>query len=88
MRALPPTTFFWPLWTPSHVDYMHRELPAHEAAEVGALIERNGGGLYANQLAYHAWSHNSYDKYVEKLTPETIRTKNTRFNMMVRKFLG
>ena len=85
--ALSPTAFFWPLWTPSHVDYMHRELPAPEAARVQALLRQNGGGLYANQLAYHAWSHNSYDKYVEKLTPETIRTKNTRFNMMVRRFL-
>ena len=85
--ALSPTAFFWPLWTPGHVDYMHRELRDHEAAEVQATIDRNGGGLYDNQLAYHAWSHNSYDKYVERLTREEIRTRNTRFNMILRKFL-
>ena len=85
--ALSPTAFFWPLWTPGHVDYMHRRLSASEAAEVEATVQKHGGGLYANQLAYHAWSHNSFDKYVEKLTPEAILTLDTRFNILLRKFL-
>lgn len=85
--ALSPTTFFWPLWTPSHVDYMHAELDEDQARKVEAEVERNGGGLYANQLAYHAWSQNSYELYVGKLTPEIIRTRDTRFNILVRRFL-
>ena len=85
--TLSPTAFFWPLWTPGHVDYMHRELSAEQAAETEAQIEKNGGGLYENQLAYHAWSHNSFEKYVEGLTPEIIRTRHTRFNILMRRFL-
>ena len=85
--ALSPTTFFWPLWTAGHVDYMHRELSAEEAKKVETTIRHNEGGLYANQLAYHAWSHNAYEKYVEKLTPEIIRARNTRFNILMRSFL-
>ena len=86
--ALSPTAFFWPLWTESHVEYMHEELTMEEAGRVEAEVENNGGGLYGNQLAYHAWSHNSFERFVERLTPEIIREENTRFNILMRRFLN
>ncbi|KAI4152359.1 MAG: hypothetical protein LQ340_002955 [Diploschistes diacapsis] len=85
--ALSPTAFFWPLWTESHVEYMHVRLTDDEADEVKARVERYGGALYADQLVYHAWSHNSFQRFIERLTPEIVRTEDTRFNILMRRFL-
>ncbi|MCJ1333553.1 hypothetical protein MMC10_010253 [Thelotrema lepadinum] len=85
--ALSPTAFFWPLWTESHVEYMHTLLSAEEAREVERRMESNGGALYKEQLVYHAWSHNSYEMFIERLTPKVIREEDTRFNILMRRFL-
>ena len=85
--ALSPTAFFWPLWTDSHVEYMHARLSGEEAREVQDRVRGHGGALYAEQLVYHAWSHNSYERFVERLTPEVVREEDTRFNILMRRFL-
>ncbi len=84
--TLSPSAFFYPTWTYRDVDFMHVELTPEEAEGVRETLEGNGGALYANQLAYHAWNHPAW-KYLTRLTPEVIRGRDTRFNMMVRRFL-
>ncbi|KAI1809254.1 hypothetical protein GGS20DRAFT_572803 [Poronia punctata] len=85
--ALSPSALFWPTWTFSHVRWMHEPLTTHQARVWAAEIESNGGSLFGEQLAYHAWSQMSWDKYLSKLTPEIVRSRDTRFNLMVRRFL-
>ncbi|KAK8096124.1 glycosyltransferase sugar-binding domain-containing protein [Apiospora kogelbergensis] len=85
--ALPPSSFFWPTWTWKHIDWMHSALDPYEAKHWAAEVSRNGGSLFENQLAYHAWSQMAWDRYLKYLTPEVVRTKDTRFNLMVRRFL-
>ena len=85
--AMSPTAFFWPLWTESHIDYMHTPLSKIEAQEVKARIAKYGGVLYEDQLVYHAWNHGSYEQYVKRLTPEIMRSEDTRFNILMRPFL-
>lgn len=84
---LSPTAFFWPTWTDSHIRYMHEEISESEATQVEDVIRRNGGGLYPNQLAYHAWSQVAWDPYLQHLTPNVVLTRNTRFNILARRFL-
>ncbi|KAI1437437.1 hypothetical protein GGR50DRAFT_645016 [Xylaria sp. CBS 124048] len=85
--ALPPSTFFWPTWTWHHVQWMHEALTRQQARQWTAEIYRNGGSLFAEQLAYHSWSQMAWDRYLKHLTPEIIRTRDTRFNLLVRRFL-
>lgn len=85
--VLPPTSFFWPTWTWHHVDWMHESLSSGEAQYWAKEIERNGGSLFEHQLAYHAWNQMARDRYLRHLTPELIRSQDTRFNLMVRRFL-
>lgn len=84
---LPPNAFFWPTWTWGHIEFMHQTLSKEEAKKWAAEIDRNGGSLYEDQLAYHAWSQMAWERYLSKLTPEIVRTRNTRFNLLVRNFL-
>ncbi|KAL0469841.1 hypothetical protein QR685DRAFT_527729 [Neurospora intermedia] len=86
--ALPPDAFFWPTWTWRHIEWMHTPLKMKEEKEFWeGQITRNGGGLFENQMAYHAWGQMAWDRYLKWLTPEVIRTKDTRFNLLVRRFL-
>ncbi|KAI0205324.1 hypothetical protein F4808DRAFT_280692 [Astrocystis sublimbata] len=85
--ALPPSTFFWPTWTWHHVQWMHEPLTRQQARQWTTEIHRNGGSLFGEQLAYHAWSQMSWDRYLGSLTPEKVRTRDTRFNLLVRRFL-
>lgn len=85
--ALAPSAFFWPTWTWHHIEWMHESLTQQEAREWTAEIERNGGSLFKEQLAYHAWSQMAWDRYLGKLTPKIVRTHDTRFNLLVRRFL-
>ncbi|KAL9086871.1 MAG: hypothetical protein Q9159_003959 [Coniocarpon cinnabarinum] len=72
--------------TDKHIEYMHEPLSVEETAEVAKELQENGGALYEGQFAYHAW-HQLARKYLNDLTPDKIRTVDTRFNMMVRRFL-
>ncbi|KAI1171905.1 hypothetical protein F4777DRAFT_563820 [Nemania sp. FL0916] len=85
--ALPPSTFFWPTWTWHHVQWMHEPLTRQQARQWTVEIHRNGGSLFGEQLAYHAWSQMAWDRFLSRLTPEMIRTRDTRFNLLVRRFL-
>ena len=87
MCALSPTAFFWPLWTDSHVEFMHKRLDADEVLEVENRMRRYGGALFEDQLVYHAWSHQSYDRYMSRLTPEIVLEEDTRFNILMRRFI-
>lgn len=84
--TLSPSAFFWPLWTRAAVDWMHEPLGWEEAEAVEEEIERNGGGLFPDQLIYHAWGHPA-ERYLSHLTPEKIRDEDTRFNLLMRRFL-
>lgn len=84
---LAPDAFFWPTWTWSHVEWMHAPLGRAEAEHWEAEIERNGGSLFENQLAYHAWSQMAWDRYLKWLTPGKVRSMDTRFNLLMRRFL-
>lgn len=83
---LSPTAFFWPLWTVSHLEYMHTELEYDVARELEGLIQTNGGGLYENQMAYHSWSHGA-SQWLPYLTEEKIKKIDTPFNLLIRRFL-
>ncbi|KAI0966314.1 hypothetical protein F4678DRAFT_449843 [Xylaria arbuscula] len=85
--TLPPAAFFWPTWTWHHIDWMHESLDLDEARHWTKQIERNGGSLFEGQLAYHSWNQMAWNRYLRHLTPEVVRTRNTRFNLMVRRFL-
>jgi hypothetical protein len=84
---LSPTVFHWPTWTDDHVRYMHENISNFEASAFEHAINKNRGSMLPNQLTYHAWSQVSWDRYLQSLTPEVVRTQNTRFNILVRRFL-
>ncbi|KAK4232485.1 hypothetical protein QBC38DRAFT_514071 [Podospora fimiseda] len=85
--TLAPDAFFWPTWTWRHIEWMHSLLDRQKTKEWKDTIERNEGSLFKNQLAYHSWNQLAWDRYLSKLTPEIVRTKNTRFNLLMRRFL-
>lgn len=84
--TLSPSAFFWPLWTKTAVDWMHEPLDSEKAAAVEAEIVKNGGALFPDQLIYHAWGHPA-EKYLGNLTPGKIQDEDTRFNILMRRFL-
>ncbi|PFH58876.1 hypothetical protein XA68_13082 [Ophiocordyceps unilateralis] len=84
---LPPDAFFWPTWTWGDVRWMHEPLSKSEANYWRGRIQELGGSLFPNQLVYHAWSQMSRQRYLKRLTPNIIRREDTRFNLLVRRFL-
>ncbi|PHH76367.1 hypothetical protein CDD80_1578 [Ophiocordyceps camponoti-rufipedis] len=84
---LPPDAFFWPTWTWGDVRWMHEPLSATDAEFWKNRIQELGGSLFPNQLAYHAWSQMSRNRYLRRLTPDVIRAEDTRFNLLMRRFL-
>ncbi|KAG6362761.1 hypothetical protein INS49_007855 [Diaporthe citri] len=84
--TLSPSAFFWPMWTKGSLDWMHESLNKEEAAAVESQIAKNGGSLFEDQLIYHAWAHPGA-KHLGRLTPDIIRDKDTRFNLLMRRFL-
>ncbi|RDA91797.1 hypothetical protein CP533_2806 [Ophiocordyceps camponoti-saundersi (nom. inval.)] len=84
---LPPDAFLWPTWTWGHVRWMHEPLSSDEAELWQGRIRDFGGSLFKNQLVYHAWSQMSRRRYLNRLTPDIIRREDTRFNLLMRRFL-
>lgn len=84
--TLSPSVFFWPMWTKATLWWMHEPLDKEEAAVVEAQIAKNGGSLFEDQLIYHAWSHPA-KQYLGRLTPDIILAEDTRFNLLIRRFL-
>ncbi|MCJ1479287.1 hypothetical protein MMC13_007972 [Lambiella insularis] len=85
--TLPPLAFFWPTWSYKHLEYMHSLLSVSDAIRVKEDLHNHSGALFRNQLAYHAWSQMSWDPYLKQLTPELVKNQDSRFNIMVRRFL-
>lgn len=85
--ALAPSVFYWPLWNPPNIDYMHEPLTPAEAEDVRKILEKNDGALYDDQLVMHAWSHGAR-KYLQRMDPDVIMSEDTRFNLMMRPFLS
>ncbi|OGE47781.1 hypothetical protein PENARI_c037G01181 [Penicillium arizonense] len=81
--TLSPTVFFWPSWDAKQ--YMHELLTDAQARDFKRTLAKNNGSMYSNQLAYHAWHH--VTPQLNSLTPEIIMTQDTRFNILVRRFL-
>lgn len=84
---LPPDAFFWPTWTWRHVQWMHEPIDRAEARWWQGKMEQTGGGLFENQLAYHAWSQMARGRFLERLTPQVVRDEDTRFNLLMRRFV-
>ncbi|KAJ5761972.1 uncharacterized protein N7511_005354 [Penicillium nucicola] len=80
---LAPSVFFWPSW--DAIEYMHELLTDTQAWDFEQTLASNNGSMYPNQLAYHAW--HQVAPQLNSLTPEIVMTRNTRFNILVRRFL-
>jgi hypothetical protein len=68
ITILPPTAFFWPLWTEEHLDWIfasNRPIPIDQT--------------YAN----HLWENKAW-KYLEDLTPRRVRSVDTNFHIWAR----
>jgi hypothetical protein len=81
-----PSVFYWPTWTRKHIQYMHEPITQSETQEFQDTIVANGGGMYPNQVVYHAWSQVA-STYLKDLSLEKVVSYNTRFNVLVRRFI-
>lgn len=71
ITVLPPTAFYWPLWTPDHLRWIFR---SHDFVPLDET--------YAN----HLWESNAWD-FVQHLTPGDVRAKDTNFHRWASPFL-
>jgi hypothetical protein len=85
--TLSPHAFFWPTWTRRHLRWMHNPLSQEEAIEAQKNLDANRGSYFDGQLAYHSWNQLAWKPYLSKLTEGIIKRDDTRFNLMIRKFL-
>ncbi|KJZ71737.1 hypothetical protein HIM_08879 [Hirsutella minnesotensis 3608] len=84
---LAPDGFFWPTWTWRHIQWMHEPIEEGEVQRCERKMAETGGALFDNQLAYHAWSQMARDRFLGRLTPTIVRREETRFNILMRRFL-
>jgi len=84
---LSPHAFFWPTWTSDHLHWMHEPLGARGYAATQMQLRANNGSLFEDQMAYHGWNSLAWTKYFSVIDEKTVRTKATRFNLMVKRFL-
>jgi hypothetical protein len=71
VTILPPNAFYWPLWTPDHIDWIFastRHIPLE--------------GVYAN----HLWESIAWT-YLEDLTPKQVRSRDSNFHLWARPLL-
>jgi len=72
ITVLTNQAMFWPLWTKEHLKMVHEE---------------NEYDFWkSGQLAYHAWESKAMP-YLRALTPTSVRTMDTSFNLMARRFV-
>lgn len=71
IHVLPPTAFFWPLWTPEHIKWIF------DSTEPIALE-----GVYAN----HLWESEAWS-YIKQATAGSIRSRDTNFSRWAGPFL-
>lgn len=81
---LSPSTFFWPTWSSEHINAMHSSLVEEEAKALKRNMSLYSGAMFANQLAYHAWGNIARVKFLSQLTPESLFSVETRFNILLR----
>jgi hypothetical protein len=85
--TLSPHAFFWPTWTRRHLKWMHEPLGKEEAIRAQEILDTNKGSYFDGQLAYHSWNQLAWEPYLSKLTEEIIKRDDTRFNLIIRRFL-
>ncbi|MCX7832779.1 MAG: hypothetical protein N2490_01040 [Ignavibacteria bacterium] len=74
-----------------HPDLIHIEpyysfhYPLYYSRDLKKLFEKNID--YKKAYCHHLWENASKEKYLSKLTPEIIKTVDTTFNVIARKFL-
>jgi hypothetical protein len=81
---LSPSTFFWPTWSSEHINAMHSPLIEDGALALRSNMSSYSGAMYANQLAYHAWGNIARVRFLSPLTPESLFSVETRFNILLR----
>ena len=73
ITVLPHTAFHWPLWT-------HDHLPR--------IFEPGGAPDDRGTLANHLWESVTWGGYLEDLTPEIVRTRDSNFHRWARPYLA
>ncbi|KAK8854781.1 hypothetical protein IAR55_003520 [Kwoniella newhampshirensis] len=73
IQVLSERAFFWPMWHGEEIQKTH-ETTEHDFQKTG-------------QYAYHAWESLAM-KYLENLSPKSLRDNENSFNRMVRTFIG
>ncbi|GAB7328101.1 hypothetical protein MBLNU13_g00137t1 [Cladosporium sp. NU13] len=81
---LSPSTFFWPTWSSEDINAMHSPLVEEEAMALKRNMSSYNGAMFANQLAYHAWGNIARVRFLSQLTPESLLSVETRFNILLR----
>lgn len=71
IHVLPPTAFFWPLWTPEHIKWIF-----DSNKPIGL------DGVYAN----HLWESEAWS-YIKQATAGSVRSRDTNFNCWARPLL-
>lgn len=71
VHVLPQTAFYWPLWTPEHLEWI---FASNRRVDTG------------DSYATHLWESHAW-KYLEGLTPGQVRRQNTNFAVWVRPYL-
>jgi hypothetical protein len=84
--TLSPHAFFWPTWTTGQIEWMHEPL-SDELADVEETLKTNDGSLFKGQLAYHGWNSALSGDHLTRLTEQVVLHRDTRFNLMVRRFI-
>ncbi|CAG8843226.1 13316_t:CDS:2, partial [Racocetra persica] len=64
IHVLNATAFFWPTWMDEHLE----------------LVYESNNYNFSNQYIYHMWSMLSYDKYLQYMSPKSIKSEETSFN--------
>lgn len=71
VHVVGPRAFFWPTWTPS---------------DLRLLFEGTGEG-FEEAYCLHLWEQRSWDRYLRDLDAEAVRTRDTNFHRLARRFL-
>jgi hypothetical protein len=72
ITVLPPTAFFWPLWSNAHIEWLFGSadpIPKTDA------------------YAHHLWESFAWHRYLADLTPGQVRAKETNFHRWARPYL-
>lgn len=68
------------------VDRKHFFFPSHAEDELHDFFVENNGG-YEDCYVFHTWASIGWENYLKNLSEEEIKTKDTNFNVLARKFL-